>query len=511
MPPARTLPAMALSSPSSPLGKEEDDAPPKFAAACRVTTLARGRILLQGESRGGGAGAGGGTIQVDTVPTLYGCRRRSERPTAHAHGERASDDGGHVASEPEDWHPLWRACPMATPEECQRFYDHAVVQQADGRKQRPQPSTSTSSITKLAQEQLTRYLRWRRIVFGVPMQEERSPRDSNNTGMDNAWQWAWDNAWHRYDVQCMGKGDDVFNVDTASLISAGKQQKLHHNLATQNKQQQQRRQRQSIPQYVFAYPCDEFRNRTCSQPASSTCNAADTVLTAEDTSSVNSSSGAPSESSRPPPPPSTSSSSSQLLALQVLPAQIDVHRACPAAVHAWAVASYLEVQFERSSVRQRADVWLDVRGAEGWPNPTPLQLRDLIVTLSHALLPLFPQRLRYLVVFPLPPWAAWLYKIISLALPKVIRERTKVVATAYNQTTMRQQNVAFTTKERYSSKQNGATTTRKNMRDRATAEESTLLSNMMQEIPEMSEALFEQMEQSLQRQVAVAAALAQIR
>ena len=113
-------------------------------------------------------------------------------------------------------------------------------------------------------------------------------------------------------------------------------------------------------------------------------------------------------------------------ALQVLPAQIDANAASPEH-HALAVALYLDRKFQRH-LEDVGNLWLDVRGAPGWPNPPPFQLIPLTQAMAHHLLRLYPERLHQLIIFPLPKWAVAIWKVISKLLPAVVTERTVLIS-----------------------------------------------------------------------------------
>jgi len=228
------------------------------------------------------------------------------------------------------------------------------------------------------------------------------------------WVWAWSVAWDRY-WECGEREEEIWNVATANTAKRSNQN-----------------QRPSIPQYVFAYSYNDNNNSICSRN-------------------------------------NTTDDSTNRRVIQVLPAQIDVARHTPNHVHTLAVALYLDQQLDRNSVQQTADLWLDVRGAPGWPNPTPWQVMSLIKVMTERLVPLFPELLHYLIVFPLPGWAVLIYKIIYGAFPKVVRERTKPIAGPM------------------------------------AGDKSLLYQDMMRQVPSMSAELIEQMEETRNRQIRQAA------
>ncbi len=89
--------------------------------------------------------------------------------------------------------------------------------------------------------------------------------------------------------------------------------------------------------------------------------------------------------------------------LYVLPALIN-RRVAQADFYALALSFYLDRKFDRSS-EEKMTVVIDVRAGEGWPNPMAVMMVKFAHTVMRQLQPRYPERLKSLVVFPLP-WAA---------------------------------------------------------------------------------------------------------
>lgn len=107
---------------------------------------------------------------------------------------------------------------------------------------------------------------------------------------------------------------------------------------------------------------------------------------------------------------------------QVVAAQMDIHAASPEH-HTLAVALYFDRKVSRQNATHQCNLWLDVRGAPGWANPSPLQMFPIVCTFAHHLLRLHPERLNQLVIFPLPGWAVTIFKMIRKVLPTVVQDR----------------------------------------------------------------------------------------
>lgn len=95
--------------------------------------------------------------------------------------------------------------------------------------------------------------------------------------------------------------------------------------------------------------------------------------------------------------------------LYVLPALIN-RKVADADFYSMALSFYLDRKFDRSS-EERMTVVIDVRAGEGWPNPLAVMMIKFAHTVAKQLQHRYPERLKALVVFPLPfvaigVWAA---------------------------------------------------------------------------------------------------------
>jgi hypothetical protein len=89
--------------------------------------------------------------------------------------------------------------------------------------------------------------------------------------------------------------------------------------------------------------------------------------------------------------------------LHVLPALIN-RQAANADLYAMILCFYLDRKFDRAS-EEKVTVVIDVRAGEGWPNPVAFMMIKFVRTVAIQLQSRYPERLKSLVVFPVP-WAA---------------------------------------------------------------------------------------------------------
>jgi CRAL/TRIO domain len=89
--------------------------------------------------------------------------------------------------------------------------------------------------------------------------------------------------------------------------------------------------------------------------------------------------------------------------LHVLPALIN-RQVAQADFYALVLSFYLDRKFDRSS-DEKMTVVVDVRAGEGWPNPVAFMMVKFVRTITKELQARYPERLKSLVVYPVP-WAA---------------------------------------------------------------------------------------------------------
>jgi len=89
--------------------------------------------------------------------------------------------------------------------------------------------------------------------------------------------------------------------------------------------------------------------------------------------------------------------------LYVLPGLIN-RRVAQADFYALALSFYLDRKFDRAS-EEKMTVVIDVRAGEGWPNPVAFMMVKFVHTITRQLQQHYPERLKSLIVFPVP-WAA---------------------------------------------------------------------------------------------------------
>jgi hypothetical protein len=91
----------------------------------------------------------------------------------------------------------------------------------------------------------------------------------------------------------------------------------------------------------------------------------------------------------------------------LVPARLDLSLAT-AQVYALAAALYLDRRLSRHTT-EKISLICDVRGGRGFANPTPWTLLPFIQATSSLLGKHFPERLRRMVLFPMPSSAVWVW------------------------------------------------------------------------------------------------------
>jgi hypothetical protein len=107
--------------------------------------------------------------------------------------------------------------------------------------------------------------------------------------------------------------------------------------------------------------------------------------------------------------------------LHMLPARLD-RSVVSAATCALAVAFYLDCKLDRHS-EETMTIFLDTRAGIGWPNPSAVNMIPFIHKVSKQLETLYPERLEYLIVAPIPPIASYIWTAVKRFLWKRTRDR----------------------------------------------------------------------------------------
>ena len=75
----------------------------------------------------------------------------------------------------------------------------------------------------------------------------------------------------------------------------------------------------------------------------------------------------------------------------------------------------------------RVVVLIDTRSGRGWPNPPALKLVPFLRLCASSIPDRYPERLRKVVVYPLPSWAKTLISLVKRLLEPVTRDKIAVV------------------------------------------------------------------------------------
>lgn len=116
-----------------------------------------------------------------------------------------------------------------------------------------------------------------------------------------------------------------------------------------------------------------------------------------------------SSSKKPTTPPPQCKDGSRIF--QLVPARLDLTLAS-AQVYALASALYLDNRLSRHTT-EKISLICDVRGGDGWANPTPWSLLPFIRATSSLLGQHFPERLKRFVLFPMPSSAVWIWSTVK--------------------------------------------------------------------------------------------------
>ena len=81
-----------------------------------------------------------------------------------------------------------------------------------------------------------------------------------------------------------------------------------------------------------------------------------------------------------------------------------------------------------SDASTRLVVLIDARAGTGWPNPSALKLVGFLRLCASAIPNRYPERLRRVVVYPLPGWAKTLIGLVTRLLEPVTRDKIEVLA-----------------------------------------------------------------------------------
>ena len=112
--------------------------------------------------------------------------------------------------------------------------------------------------------------------------------------------------------------------------------------------------------------------------------------------------------------------------LHIFPARLDLSLAA-AHIYSLAAALYLDRRFSRS-IEEKVALFVDVRGGKGWTNPSPLSALPFIRSTATLLGDNYPERLRRLVLFPLPSSAAWVWSAAQKFLDADTSSKVVVIA-----------------------------------------------------------------------------------
>ena len=110
--------------------------------------------------------------------------------------------------------------------------------------------------------------------------------------------------------------------------------------------------------------------------------------------------------------------------LHVLPARVDKDLVS-SGMHSLVVALYLNRKLDRSS-EETMTVFIDTRPGAGWPNPSAVSLLGFSRKISNELQSLYPERLEYLIIVPIPHIAMYLWSAVKSFLFKRTIDRVVV-------------------------------------------------------------------------------------
>ncbi|KAL7548818.1 hypothetical protein ACHAWF_012075 [Thalassiosira exigua] len=112
----------------------------------------------------------------------------------------------------------------------------------------------------------------------------------------------------------------------------------------------------------------------------------------------------------------------------ILPARVDFSLAT-APTYSLAAALYLDRRLSRFST-ERITLLCDLRGGNGWANPTPWSALPFVQSTSSLLGNHYPERLERFVLFPLPKSATWVWSAAQKFLDPNTASKVLVVSSA---------------------------------------------------------------------------------
>ena len=135
--------------------------------------------------------------------------------------------------------------------------------------------------------------------------------------------------------------------------------------------------------------------------------------------------------------------------IHLVPARFDLSIAT-AQVYALAAALYLDRLLSRSTT-EKVSLICDVRGGRGWSNPTPWSLLPFIQATSSLLGRHFPERLKRMVLYPMPSSAVWVWQAAKKLLDADTASKVVVVGDGLssNKDDMHEELEKFITKKDY--------------------------------------------------------------
>jgi hypothetical protein len=135
--------------------------------------------------------------------------------------------------------------------------------------------------------------------------------------------------------------------------------------------------------------------------------------------------------------------------IHLVPARFDLSIAT-AQVYALAAALYLDRLLSRSTT-EKVSLICDVRGGRGWANPTPWSLLPFIQATSSLLGRHFPERLKRMVLYPMPSSAVWVWQAAKKLLDADTASKVVVVGDGLssNNDNMHEELEKFITKKDY--------------------------------------------------------------
>jgi hypothetical protein len=133
----------------------------------------------------------------------------------------------------------------------------------------------------------------------------------------------------------------------------------------------------------------------------------------------------------------------------LVPARLDLSIAS-AQVYALAAALYLDRLLSRCTT-EKVSLICDVRGGRGWANPTPWSLLPFVQATSSLLGRHFPERLKRMVLYPMPSSAVWVWAAAQKFLDADTASKVVVVGLdgASNNDDMNEELEKFITKKDY--------------------------------------------------------------